>query len=169
MSHEELFFVTVGFLAFLLLLLAIREWVILKRFPSGHKERVQGWFTLLMLVIASGCIVGIGFFIDGSRISFSRLLPAYPLARYAFEESDVFRHASWVFKTADTPAVVLSYYRAYAEREHVQFFEDNTDSESRMVFVLPTGTIFLTIRDGGVGGSTVLYFTRDGQMHISTN
>lgn len=165
MSPGETYWGVVGFSAALLLLLALREYVLLRRLPHGHRERGEGWFTAMLLCLASATVIGVGFFIDNSRRGLENILPAYPSARYAFEESDVFHGASWVYKTKDSSLRVANFYRTYAEENKLQFFEDRSDY-TRMSFVLPEGTLFLTIKE--IDGTTILYFTRDGQVRIVT-
>ena len=71
---------------------------------------------------------------------------------------------TWVYVSNAKPDEVRQYYESYALRSGILFVRDTTQND-RLVFMLQSGDLFLTLREEN--GKTVLYFSREGRITAS--
>ncbi len=165
MNSVEIYWVVIGLIAFVLVLLSLREVAILWRMAPGHPDHGLYWFNTLFLVAAGGAVVWGGFYVDGGRQTFEALLATPPSARYAIERNPIIHDTTWIYVTSQSENDVRTFYRNYAKANQIVLIEDDRDVV-RMSFALPSGNLFLTFRNEGE--ETVLYFSRLGEVRTVT-
>lgn len=165
MSTINLFWGCVSLVVALIVLLALRELVYFIRLPRAHPDRGPYGFNGIILLIASVAVFWAGAYIDGGRSVVESLVSPYPGARYAFEQSEILHRTSLVYETKDPASAVVAFYRDEAKRSGIQLVVDES-SEERLSFLLPSGNLFLTLKERG--GMTVLYYSREGTIAVVT-
>ena len=161
MNITTLFWLIVIGLALFFALLAVREMFLLVRIPRGHPERGMYWCNVFILPMFAIGVLFLGHIIDTKRISIEEIIPTPPATQYAIFRNGLFVETEWVFATQQTTLEVRNFYRQYAKMAHITSIEDERDA-TRMSFALPSGNLFLTVREEG--GHTLLYFSRDGEI-----
>ena len=163
MNAQFFFWFAIGLCVTVLVLLALRELVLLHRLPPSHHERGQCWFNAGVLYLSAVAVLCGGQYVDSGRYALEAMIEPYRGARYAFEQSGVFHSTSWVYETKESKDAVVDFYRTYAKAHNILLLEDES-SGTRLSFLLPSGNLFLTIKEEI--GLSILYFTREGEVQI---
>lgn len=158
MNNINVLWIFVGSLSFVLMVLSLRELIILARLPRNHPERGLYWFNTIFLLIATAVTISAGYYLDAERRALEHIIPIPASTHYAIERNKLIHDAMWVYTSDATEETIREFYHAYANTNHISYLED----EMRMSFKLPSGNLFLTLTTEG--DTTVLYFSRDGEI-----
>lgn len=165
MNAVNAYWVTVILLSGLLAFLSMRELFQLSRLHAAHPDRGSYWFNGCFLILASVGILYGGYYADMGRRTIEALIVVPPSSRYAIERNSVIHSTTWVYVSGKREDEIRSFYREYARARHITLLEDDHDAV-RMSFILPSGLLFLTLRNEGE--KTILYFSRDGEIRTVT-
>jgi hypothetical protein len=161
MTHVAYYWVFVGVLVLVIFFVSLREALSLLSLPKGHPDRGGCWFNSLFLLLFAGAVLSGATYLDLHRVLLEQLLSPYPQARYAYERNGVAHGTTWVYVTKDTKDAVRNFYYREAKEKHFSIIADDSSPE-RISLVLPSGMLFLTIKQEG--GKIVLYYSRDGKV-----
>ncbi len=156
-----------GAAIFFISMLLLRELVIAWHLPSGHPERGISCFNacILFATVLAG-LFGTHFLYMHTR-ALARIVPMYPLVRYA-PEREVFSSGAfgktWIFVAADAPSAIVDFYQTHASPDTYTLVRDESAVTPRLLFTKEGGNLFLTIVPEG--NKSVLYYSRDGTMAL---
>lgn len=162
MNYLLLYWLIVSGVALLIMGLMLHELLFALRAPKEHHNYGLYWFNAFFLACATVAVLWGGYYVDGGRREFESLFVPFPNARYAVEQNALIRNGVWVYETRESASAVLLFYREYVRTQNIDYFEDN---EMRMSFSLPSGSLFLTIKEEG--GVSRIYFSREGSVSIA--
>ena len=157
--------VALALIAFLLLL-SVREFVFARQIPRHMPDRGIGFFHAVMLcffavALAYGTQV---LYIHAEALA--KIVPLYPLARYAPEREAFEEKGIWVFISADASSTISQYYKDTAEQLGYHFSSGDDGKFERIYLSRGTAHIFLTILDEGK--VRVLYYSEAGEVRTIT-
>lgn len=144
---------------------SFREGILLSRIPKGHPDRGMYWFNVFFLLCVAMTILYLGLAVDSGRCTFERMIAIPPAARYAVERNRLGADTTWVYVVRASQDEVRAFYISYAAASKVPLVLDDEDA-SRLLFILPSGELFLTLTPEGE--RTFLYFSREGKWQTVT-
>jgi hypothetical protein len=152
-------------LAAFIVFFALQQFILGIRLSAHHPDRGPLWFNAaILLVLAGGLLYGGNLLVTHHR-ELSKMIPPYPLARYAPEREPFTPTNTWVYVTHESTDEIVQFYHDEAPRWVYTLVVNRGTTTSRILFSQATKQMFLTIEEKG--DKRILYYSEDGNAYIS--
>jgi hypothetical protein len=157
------------FVAGVLLILAGRDAIHLRRIPTGHPSRGHYVFGAIVLVILSIGMVMVMFAMERKEQSLQRIAPVPPGSRFAIERMALDRNDAWVYESPMTlDAITAFLLSAVPANGGTIVGHDHREEEGgrSAIVAIDTGEeqLFVTIIDQE--RSRLVHYSFEGELSI---
>ena len=151
-------------IAAVLLFLAVREFLLARRYPHNLPERGMGFFHgFILLGFFVFVLYGMGLLYAHEQ-KLELIISVFPSARYAPEREAFEDEGTWVFVSSASSETIRSYYVELADQLGYRLAMNVDGATQRLLLSRERDNIFLTIEDRD--NVRVLYYSEEGSVRV---